>query len=31
MPLTSYTLMHKDVKLDDEQIKTLTNWLKEQE
>ena len=31
MPLSSYTLMHKDAKLNDEQIKTLTNWLKEQE
>ena len=31
MPLSSYTLMHKDAKLNDEQIKVLTNWLKEQE
>ena len=31
MPLSSYTLMHKDAKLNDEQIKTLTDWLKEQE
>ena len=31
MPLSSYTLMHKDAKLNNEQIKTLTNWLKEQE
>ncbi|WP_312752538.1 heme-binding domain-containing protein [Epilithonimonas hominis] len=31
MPLSSYTLMHKDAKLNDEQIKTLTNWLKGQE
>ncbi len=31
MPLSSYILMHKDAKLNDEQIKTLTNWLKEQE
>ena len=31
MPLSSYTLMHTDAKLNDEQIKTLTDWLKEQE
>ncbi len=31
MPLSSYTLMHKDAKLNDEQINTLTDWLKEQE
>jgi hypothetical protein len=31
MPLSSYTLMHKDAKLNDWQIKTLTDWLKEQE
>ena len=31
MPLSSYTMMHKNTKLNDEQIKVLTNWLKEQE
>lgn len=31
MPLSSYTLMHKDAKLNDEQINTLADWLKEQE
>lgn len=31
MPLSSYTLMHKKAILNDEQIKTLTNWLKEQQ
>ena len=31
MPLSSYTLMHENAKLDDEQIEVLTNWLKEQE
>lgn len=31
MPLSSYTMMHKNTKLNDEQIKILTNWLKEQE
>lgn len=31
MPLSSYTLMHKNAKLNNEQIKTLINWLKEQE
>jgi biopolymer transport protein ExbD len=31
MPLSSYTLMHKDAKLNYEQIKTLTDWLKGQE
>ena len=31
MPLSSYTIMHKKAKLNDEQIKVLTNWLKEQE
>ena len=29
MPLSSYTIMHKNAKLNDEQIKVLTNWLKE--
>jgi hypothetical protein len=29
-PLSSYTLMRLNAKLNDEQIKTLTNWLKEQ-
>ena len=27
MPLSSYTLMHGDAKLSDEQIKTLNDWL----
>ena len=31
MPLSSYTIMHKKAKLNDEQIKVLTNWLKEQD
>ncbi len=31
MPLASYTMMHKNTKLNDEQIKVLTNWLKEQD
>ena len=31
MPLSSYTMMHKHPKLNDEQIKTLTHWLKGQE
>lgn len=31
MPLSSYTIMHKKAKLNDKQIKVLTNWLKEQE
>ena len=31
MPLSSYTIMHKKAKLNDEQIKVLTNWLKKQE
>lgn len=31
MPPSSYTLMHKDAKLNYEQIKTLTDWLKGQE
>ncbi|HSH65452.1 MAG TPA: heme-binding domain-containing protein [Bacteroidia bacterium] len=31
MPLSSYTIMHNNAKLNDEQIKILTNWLKEQE
>lgn len=31
MPLSSYTIMHNNAKLNDEQIKVLTNWLKEQE
>lgn len=31
MPLSSYTLMRKDAKLNDGQIKILTDWLKEQE
>ena len=31
MPLSSYTMMHKNTKLNDEQIKILTNWLKEQD
>jgi len=31
MPLSSYTLMHKKAKLNDGQVKTLTDWLKEQE
>ena len=31
MPLSSYTIMHENAKLNDEQIKVLTNWLKEQE
>ena len=31
MPLSSYTIMHKKANLNDEQIKVLTNWLKEQE
>lgn len=31
MPLSSYTIMHKNAKLNDEQIKVLTNWLKEQD
>lgn len=31
MPLSSYTFMHKDAKLNNEQIKILTNWLKIQE
>lgn len=31
MPMSSYTLMHKDAQLNDQQIKTLTQWLKEQE
>ncbi|TXF74829.1 heme-binding domain-containing protein [Chryseobacterium sp.] len=30
MPLPSYILMHKNGKLSDEQIKLLTNWLKDQ-
>lgn len=30
MPLSSYTMMHKNAKLKDEQIKILTNWLKDQ-
>ena len=31
MPLSSYTIMHENAKLNDEQIKVLTNWLKEQD
>ncbi|CAH0335043.1 hypothetical protein FVB9288_00663 [Flavobacterium sp. CECT 9288] len=31
MPLSSYTIMHENAKLNDEQIKVLTNWLKKQE
>ncbi|MNK64577.1 hypothetical protein D3C87_838220 [compost metagenome] len=30
MPLSSYTLLHKNSKLDDAQIKTLVNWLESQ-
>ncbi|ASK29318.1 cytochrome C [Chryseobacterium sp. T16E-39] len=30
MPIPSYTLMHKKAKLSDDQIKLVTNWLKEQ-
>ena len=30
MPLSSYTLMHRKAKLNDDEIKTITNWLKEQ-
>jgi cytochrome c553 len=30
MPLSSYTTMHKNAKLNDVQIKMLTQWLKEQ-
>jgi hypothetical protein len=31
MPLPSYTVMHKDARLNNEQIKILTTWLKAQE
>lgn len=31
MPMSSYTLMHKDAQLNDHQIKTLAQWLKKQE
>ncbi len=31
MPLSSYTLMHNNAKLNDVQIKVLTNWLEQQE
>ncbi|KMQ61627.1 cytochrome C [Chryseobacterium angstadtii] len=31
MPLSSYTIMHNNAKLNDKQIKTLTDWLKEQQ
>ena len=31
MPLSSYTFLHENAKMNDEQIKVLTNWLKEQE
>lgn len=30
MPLSSYTLMHRKAKLSDDEIKTMTEWLKEQ-
>lgn len=31
MPLSSYRFMHKNAAINDEQIKVLTNWLKEHE
>lgn len=31
MPMSSYTLMHQNAKLNDQQIKQVTDWLKEQE
>ncbi|MDQ1803658.1 heme-binding domain-containing protein [Chryseobacterium sp. CKR4-1] len=31
MPMSSYTLMHKDAKLNDRQIKLITDWLEKQE
>lgn len=30
MPLSSYTLMHRKAKLSDDEIKAMTEWLKEQ-
>lgn len=31
MPMASYTLMHRNAKLNDHQIKMVTDWLKDQE